>query len=177
MSHVRWAVDHPGFTVPDLEQAIDFFRDVFGCELVFRAGPYEHVGYRWPGESQPESATLTLAILRLGEAHNIELLEFADCASNPRRGPARPSELYAGHLAMYVDDVGAAVEDLRAHGAQILGEVIEESDGPLTGLEWVYTLTPWGMVIELIRWPRGMPYERTTTARLAEPPALRDSPR
>ena len=172
---MSWAVDHVGFTVPDLDEAIAFFSDVVGAQLVFRAGPYEHVGYRWPDEAQPEPAKLTLAILRLGESHNIEFLEYAECASNPRPAPARPSEQYAGHLALYVDDVAGAADRFRDHGGQILGEVIEEQEGPLTGLEWVYALTPWGMVVELIRWPRGMPYERTTTARLAEPPALRGS--
>ena len=32
--------DHIGFTVPDLQQAIDFFVDVIGCEPFYELGPF-----------------------------------------------------------------------------------------------------------------------------------------
>jgi hypothetical protein len=84
----------------------------------------------------------------------------------------RPSEPGSAHIAFYVSDLEAALDDLRAHaGVEVLGEVQIEHDGPMQGLEWVYALLEWGMVIELIRWPPGMPYERCTNARLAGPPA------
>ena len=34
--------DHIGFTVPDLEQAHDFFVRVLGCTHVYTLGPYAH---------------------------------------------------------------------------------------------------------------------------------------
>jgi catechol 2,3-dioxygenase-like lactoylglutathione lyase family enzyme len=170
---VTWALDHAGFTVPDLDQAVAFFCEVFGFELVCEAGPYNGVGYVWPGEQNAEEATLRLALLRLGEHHNVELLEYRK-PGQPEPEPMRPSTVGNGHLALYVTDIEGALEDLRARdGVRALGEVIRESDGPLAGLEWVYAMLPWGMVVELIRWPLGMPYERSTSARLASPPALR----
>jgi catechol 2,3-dioxygenase-like lactoylglutathione lyase family enzyme len=172
---VTWAVDHIGFAVPDLDEAVEFFCGAFGCELVLRAGPYDTVGYRWPGESAPEKASLRLAFLRHGD-HNVELLEYRDCRSSPRAELPRPSEQGAAHIAFFVDDVHAAVEDLRSWaGVEILSDVITEADGPLAGLEWVYVRTPWGMVVELIRWPLHMPYEQTTSARLAGPSAPRSA--
>lgn len=174
MSQVRWAVDHSGFTVPDLEQAIDFFVDAFGFETVLKVGPVEGVGYVWPGEIEAEAGSLRLAILRLG-SHNVELLEYRGCASAQLPEPPRPVEIGSGHLAFYVDDIAVALEELRARrGVQVLGEIITEPEGPVKGLSWVYLLTPWGMQIELIHWPLGMPYEQTTTARLAPPPVLQD---
>jgi catechol 2,3-dioxygenase-like lactoylglutathione lyase family enzyme len=175
-SPVRWAVDHVGFTVPDLDVALELFCDVLGCELVLRGGPYDDAGYVWPGEKTPERRSLRLAILRHGEAHNIELLEYRDPgARNGAPEPAeamRPSQGGHAHIAFYVSDVNAAVAELRARaGVELLGAVTTEQDGPLQGLEWVYVLLPWGMVIELIRWPPGMPYERTTSARMAPPPS------
>lgn len=150
---MAWAVDHAGFTVPDLDAAVDFFCDAFGCELVLRLGPYDDVGYVWPGEERAERATLRLAVVRLGE-HNIELLEYGRRdAAGPDDLP-RQSELGAGHIALSVDDIAGAVEELRERdGVEILGEVIEETDGPMAGAEWVYVLTPVGLVVELIRWP------------------------
>jgi catechol 2,3-dioxygenase-like lactoylglutathione lyase family enzyme len=170
---IEWAVDHAGFTVPDLDEAVAFFCDAFGCELVCQAGPYDSVGYVWPGDESDEQATLRLALLRHREYHNIELLEYRKAGST-ETPPMRPSTVGNGHLAFYVDDVqGAADELARRPRVQLLGAVIRENDGPLAGLEWVYVMLPWGMVIELLRWPRGMPYERSTSARLSEPPALR----
>ena len=32
--------EHIGFTVPDLEQATDFFVNVIGCEAVYDLGPF-----------------------------------------------------------------------------------------------------------------------------------------
>lgn len=172
MTHVARAIDHAGFTVPDLDKAIDFFVDAFGCQVVLRCGPYDNVGYVWPGETEAEPGSLRLAILRHG-SHNVELLEYRDCTSCRLREPPRPAELGSGHIAFYVDDIVGAVDELRARpGVRILGEIATEEEGPLKGLAWVYLLTSWGMLIELIRWPLGMPYEQTTTARLANPPAL-----
>jgi catechol 2,3-dioxygenase-like lactoylglutathione lyase family enzyme len=171
MRPVNWAVDHAGFTVPELDPAVDFFVEALGAQVVVRGGPYDDVGYQWPGEASPEPATLRLAILRLGE-HNVELLEYADCDSSPRDDAPRPSEQGAAHLALYVDDISGAVQELsRRDGFHILGEVITEEVGALTGLDWVYVLTPFRLVLELIRWPLGMPYEEQTRARLAGPPA------
>jgi catechol 2,3-dioxygenase-like lactoylglutathione lyase family enzyme len=176
MTQVRWAIDHAGFTVPDLDQAIDFFVDAFGAEVVLRTGPYDGVGYVWPGETEAESGALRLALLRHG-SHNFELLEYKNCASCQLTAPPRPAEVGSGHIAFYVDDIATAVAELRARpGIQILGEVITDEEGPMTGVDWVYVLSPWGMTIELIRWPLGMPYERTTTARLVPPPVLVESP-
>jgi catechol 2,3-dioxygenase-like lactoylglutathione lyase family enzyme len=176
MRQGAWAIDHVGFTVPDLAEAIDFFVDAFGCEVVLQCGPYENVGYVWPGETQAEPGSLRLAILRQG-SHNVELLEYGDCSSCRLSEPPRPAEVGSGHIAFYVDDIDGAVDELRARpGVRILGEIITEENGPLKGLDWVYVLTPWGMLIELIRWPLGMPYEQTTKARLATPPVLQGIP-
>jgi catechol 2,3-dioxygenase-like lactoylglutathione lyase family enzyme len=173
---INYAVDHVGFTVPDLDSAVAFFCDAFGAEVALRAGPYDNVGYRWPDESEPESATLRLAILRLGD-RNIELLEYADCASSPRDEAPRPSEQGAGHLALYVDDIHGAARELAGRGGcQVLGEVVTEQDGPLAGLAWVYVLTPFRLVIELIRWRPGMPYEQVAAVRLAGPPVFASEP-
>src|SRR5690606_28095632 len=33
-------IDHIGFTVPDIEQGVSFFRDVLGCQEAMRFGPF-----------------------------------------------------------------------------------------------------------------------------------------
>lgn len=33
--------DHFGFTVPDLREAVEFFEDIIGAEVVYEIGPFE----------------------------------------------------------------------------------------------------------------------------------------
>ena len=33
--------DHVGFTVPDIDQATDFFVNILGAELVYKLGPFK----------------------------------------------------------------------------------------------------------------------------------------
>jgi len=170
---MNWAIDHIGFTVSNLDQAVDFFQDALNCEVVLRAGPYPDCGYIWPGEPSPEPATVNLAVLRYDDTHNIELLEYQNTRLDERPEPVRPCERGAAHFAIYVDDVPAALGRMLRHdGVRPLGAPMTEDGGPLEGLEWVYVATPWGLIIELLRWPLGMPYEQTTDARLIEPTGL-----
>ncbi|MBC7937200.1 MAG: hypothetical protein H7Y86_17790, partial [Rhizobacter sp.] len=73
------AVDHAGFTVPDLEQAVTFFTDVFGAAVLWRSAPFTADGLapRAPaGLNADPSALSRLAMLRLGPNLNIELVEY-----------------------------------------------------------------------------------------------------
>jgi hypothetical protein len=63
-------------------------------------------------------------MLRLGPSLNIELLEF-DADQQQRKMPSK-IDMRAGHIAFFVDDILAAAESLRKHGAELL-------QGPLEG--------------------------------------------
>ncbi|HEV7185327.1 MAG: VOC family protein [Actinomycetales bacterium] len=165
------AVDHVGLSVPNLEQAIDFFVSAFGCKVVFHAGPYDDLGFTWPGDDGPENTTMRLAMLRMGDSDNIEILEYTrqDAPNDP---PApRVSQPGGMHLCFYVEDIYEAEKELRKRDdIRWLNAVSKEEGGPLDGLDWSYFLTDWGLVIELIRWPEGLPYEQSTSERLVSPP-------
>jgi catechol 2,3-dioxygenase-like lactoylglutathione lyase family enzyme len=168
---MKWSFHHVGLAVPDLDQAVDFFQNALGCDVVMRSDPYENVGYVWPGEDSPEPATVRLAILTHGGTQNIELLEYRNKPSGPEPTAPRPSDRGTGHLCFDVEDVQAAVDHLMSwEGVQVLGAVDTETEGPLAGLDWVYLSTPWGLAIELVRWVPGLPYEQTTSARLVAAP-------
>jgi catechol 2,3-dioxygenase-like lactoylglutathione lyase family enzyme len=171
----RIAVDHIGVSVPDLDEAISFFVDVFGFEVVLRAGPYDNFGYVWPGEDGPEQANLRLAVLRQGD-HNVELLEYSGRSAGDLSPAPRPADPGGMHLALYVEDIYEAEARLKGRSdIRFLCPVEKEQGGPLDGLDWAYLLTSWGLVIELIRWQPGLPYEAATEKRLAPPPWLRSS--
>jgi hypothetical protein len=70
-------------------------------------------------------------------------------------------------MAIYVEDMKAAVAYLAGeHGVQILGPPTIVTGEPNEGTEFVYARLPWGMCLELVRWPPLMPYCAATGARL-----------
>jgi catechol 2,3-dioxygenase-like lactoylglutathione lyase family enzyme len=159
-------VDHVAYTVPDLDQAVSFFTEVLGAELLYREGPIQ----------DPYGDTMTtrlgvhpravahIAMLRLGPVTNLELFQYQS-PDQARTLPAN-SDWGGHHLAVHVEDLAVAVDYLRRQpGVQILDEPHVIPDGPIAGNHWIYFRTPWGMQMELVHAPPGRPYETTTTAR------------
>jgi catechol 2,3-dioxygenase-like lactoylglutathione lyase family enzyme len=162
-------VDHIGVTVPDLDEAITFFTGVLGCELVYEVGPIQHPESRWMADqlNVHPRASMRVATLRCGPVTNLEIFEYSVRDQNtvwPKNSD------YGGyHIAFFVTDIEAAVAYLREQpGVTVLGQPQTDS-GLIAGNEWVYFLTPWGMQMEVRRWGRGLPYERTTNARMFGP--------
>lgn len=175
MINVRRSFDHIGMAVPDLDHAVAFFVDALGFDVAITAGPYDNFGYVWPGETEPEAGTLRQANLVLGDSFNLELLEYTN-RTVAEQGPApRPADPGGMHLAFHVDDIHAAVDELkRRSDITSLSEVIREDGPPLDGLLWTYFRTDFGLVLELIQWQPGtLPYEATTPHRMAPPPWAR----
>lgn len=164
------AVHHVAYTVPDLDQAVEFFTEVIGAELVYVVGPVHDSEGDWMTRQLgvAAGARAHVAMLRLGAVTNLELFEYT--APDQRRFLPRNSDWGGHHLAIYVTDVDAAAAYLRTQpGVRILGEPQTIVDGPIAGDRWVYFLTPWGMQMELIHLPAGLPYEQETRARLYQP--------
>jgi catechol 2,3-dioxygenase-like lactoylglutathione lyase family enzyme len=168
-------VDHVGLTVPDLAAGIRFFVDALGFDEV-----YTHAPAGSSGEVQErqfarhrDTRIVGIAMLRLGTL-NLELFEFS--APDQRREVPRTSDWGGAHLAFYVDDIDAAVEHLRAHGARVLGEPMDlpgPEAGP--GNRFVFALAPGDIPIELISYAGGKAYERQSGGqRLFDP---REQPR
>lgn len=161
--------DHIGFTVPDLDEAVAFFVDVIGCEPFYELGPFT-ANDDWMSTHlnvHPRAVMKRLKFLRCRNGSNFEIFEYE--APEQQRTPPRNSDVGGHHLAFYVDDMEAALAHLRAHGVKILGEPTVRTAGPSAGQAWVYFLAPWGMQFELVSYPDGKGYERTTSARLWHP--------
>lgn len=161
--------DHVGLTVPDLNQAITFFEDVFGAQTIVR-----HDGYSPSPEvnvqnfaRSPDVKVRGIAILRIA-GMNFELLEYETTAT-PTKWPAT-SDAGGHHVAFYVNDLDAAVAQLRAVGLQVLGNPLDlGGDEAGNGARFVYFRAPWGLFLELVTYPSGKSYEQHTTTRLAPP--------
>ncbi|MFG1291479.1 VOC family protein [Xanthobacter versatilis] len=158
--------DHIGFTVPDIDEAVRFFVDVIGCIQVYELGPFQAED-DWMARQlnvDPRAIMKKLVFLRCGFGSNFEIFQYI--APDQRTIQPRNSDVGGHHLAFYVDDMDAAVRHLEAHGARILGVPVMRESGPSGGQTWVYFLTPWGMQCELVSFPNGKAYERTTSLRL-----------
>jgi catechol 2,3-dioxygenase-like lactoylglutathione lyase family enzyme len=156
-------VHHVAYTVPDLDEAVEFFTNVLGARLIYREGPISDSKGDWMVRhlNVEAAARAYIAMIRLGSVTNLELFEYV--ASGQRRSMPRNSDWGGHHLAIRVRDVDAAVSYLRLQpGVEILGGPQTISDGPLQGNRWCYFLTPWGMQMEVLDAPTGMPYERVT---------------
>lgn len=158
-------VDHAGVVVRDLDEAVRFFVEVVGADLLFRSPPASGL------ESKEEAAPGTMvaaAFLRFGPNMNLELLQF----DGPDSGetPPRVSDNGAVHLAIWVEDVARAADHLRAQpGVEIVGEIGKPSTGADRGASWMYARTPFGVHLELVNRPAHMPYEQHAAARLYGP--------
>lgn len=161
--------EHFGFTVPDLEEATRFFVDVIGCELVHSLGSMRDAG-DWMATHlnvHPRAEVKEIRFFRCRHGSNFEIFEYA--APDQRRVPPRNSDVGGHHLAFYVDDLPIALDYLRQHEVRILGEPTIRQDGPSAGKTWIYFLTPWGMQLELVSFPRGQAYEADARIKLWHP--------
>jgi catechol 2,3-dioxygenase-like lactoylglutathione lyase family enzyme len=161
--------EHVGITVPDLDQAIDFFVNVLGCEEFFPLGPFRadddwmavHLGVH------PLAEIKRMRYLRCANGSNIELFEYA--APDQNRRHTRNCDIGACHLGFYVEDLDAAAAYLKDQGVEVQGEPTTMTEGPSAGNRWVYFRAPWGLQLELISSPQGQAYEKEYRNRLWHP--------
>ncbi|MEH3143745.1 MAG: VOC family protein [Mycobacterium kyogaense] len=165
------AVDHVAYTVPDLDAAVAFFVDHFGAEVIFRDGPFrdgDGDGMRRRLDVDPK-AECTIAMLRIGKHHNVELFEYE--APDRTVELPRNSDVGGHHLAFYVDDIDAAYE----YVTSIPGVVAQEGPNgvdphaPVAGQRWFYFRSPWGMQLELTTCATDGFYEGLPAAAQAQP--------
>jgi len=161
--------DHIGFTVPNLDEAVDFFVNVIGCEPFYDLGPFRFDD-DWMQRQlnvHPRAVMRRLKFLRCRHGSNFEIFEYE--APDQNTAQPRNSDIGGHHLAFYVDDMDAALAYLRGKGVRILGEPVVRTEGPSAGQTWIYFLAPWGMQLELVSFPDGKGYEKETDRRLWHP--------
>ncbi len=163
-------VDHIGFTVPDLGEAVAFFGDVLGCAEFYPLGPFSGGDSTWMADHLNVDAKATIPAMRLmrcGNGANLEIFEYT--APERSMTPPRNSDVGGHHIAFYTTDMDAAVAYLEGKGIAVLGAPTTMTDGPSAGETWVYFLAPWGMQLELVSYPDGKAYEADYDGTLWDP--------
>lgn len=153
-------LDHVGITVPDLAEATRFLVDVLGLEYLYPLGPFRDDEGSWMQDHlnvHPRATIPQNRFFRLGGQNVLEVFEYT--APGQRTEVPRNSDIGGHHIALYVDDLDAAVAHLRAAAVTVLGEPTA-SRGPHEGQRWVYFLAPWGLQMELVSYPGGKAWDR-----------------
>lgn len=161
-------VDHVGFTVPDLDQAHRFLVGTLGAAHVYTLDgkSSEDDWMRTHLGVHPRTVIREIRFYRLGFGANLEVFEY-----KPADGQAqqpRNSDIGGHHLALYVNDLDAAMATLRARGVELMGEPTASAQGA-AGQRWVYFRSPWGMQFELVSFPGGKAYETSSAVKLWHP--------
>jgi catechol 2,3-dioxygenase-like lactoylglutathione lyase family enzyme len=161
--------EHIGIAVPDIEQATAFFLDVVGGELLFELGPVSSADdsmYRL-NRFHPRTVIRKLRMIRILNGPTLEIFEF----EVPDRRSDHPRNTDAGghHIAFYVDDIVAASDYLRTQGVEVFDGPNVIDQGPSAGLHWIYFLAPWGLQLELVSYPTGLAFERSSANRMWRP--------
>ncbi|MGC5362130.1 VOC family protein [Streptomyces sp. DT24] len=170
-------VDHFAYTVPDLDQAVEFFVDTLGAELLYRLGPVEEPDSDWMARQLDvhPRAGAQIALLRFGPVSNLELFQYT--APEQRTTLPRVVDVGGHWLGIAVGDLDRAVAHLaKRPGVRILGEPQVVADGPTAGNRWIRVLTPWGMQLELRQVAARLPYEVLTDARVYRPDPTWEGP-
>ncbi len=146
MSTPRAVLDHVGIAVRNLDEALAFYRDALGLEIV---------------DSEEVATQRVRAHFVPVGAANLELLE-PTAADSPiaryldKRGPG------IHHITLRVDDVGAAVERLKARGVRLIDERPRPgAEGSL--IAFVHPSAAHGVLVELKQAPpsaHGAPRQR-----------------
>lgn len=162
--------EHLGFTVPNLQEAVDFFVKVIGCDAApFKLGPFK-ADDNWMQlhlNVNPRAEIGQFQFVRCGNGTNLEIFEYSSPDQN--RMPPKNSDVGGHHLAFYVDDMDKAVGYFKANNVKMLGEPSVFKEGPAAGLTWMYFLAPWGMQLEVVSHPKGMAYQKTGKFLLWDP--------
>src|SRR5262249_21136640 len=93
-------VDHVGITVPDLNQAVEWFEDILGAVAPLTFGPFEGAFLEGALDVVPGTKIDRITVLRIGHSANIELFQYE--SPGQRQDEPRNSDWTGHHVAFYV---------------------------------------------------------------------------
>lgn len=146
---------HFSFTVADIEQSIEFYRDILGLELVHRqeqANAYTRKFVGYP-DAHLKVAQFRLAGVRPARSgHLLELVEYV--APKGQKVDTRTLNPGTAHLAFEVDDIQAEYQRMVARGVRFRSEPVAIEAGINKGGYTVYFLDPDDITLEIIQPPQ-----------------------
>ena len=134
-------MDNVAIVVDDLEATIAFFGEL-GLELEGRA----HIEGPWADRTVGIDGVRTdIAMMRTPDGHGrLELTKYHAPAAVSAEPPP-PNTLGLHRVMFAVDDIDATVAGLRAHGAELLGDLVQYEDS----YRLCYLRGPAGIIVAL----------------------------
>lgn len=153
---------HVCIAVPNLAEALAFYRDVLGFTSVFETRTEEADG-RLLGFDQDEIGLYAHHILTVGanreQATEINLVEFTNPTTIVAEGPySQMNHVGITRLALLVESVSEAFETVRAYpGVQIVcapKDIIIREPGMTLTTRWFSFTDPYGIFMTMTQAPR-----------------------
>ncbi len=143
------AVDHTGFSVASLEEAIQFWTEAMGFDLV-RQG--EMGGDFLREATGVDDPRCRMALVTAPNGYPIELLEYSTSRTLGQT-PRSAGAIGAAHIALTVTDIRTAIARIETAGWAVKGSPQPVSAGPRGGTMVAYISGPDGVTIELMQPP------------------------
>jgi methylmalonyl-CoA epimerase len=134
MSASLTEIDHIAIAVNDLEAAIDYYRDTFGCEVEHR--------------EVVESDGVEEAMLRVADSYVQLLTPVRDDSPVAKYLEKRGEGLH--HVGYRVDDCAAVLERVKAEGHRVIDDAPRPGSRGTT-VAFVHPKTAFGTLIELVQ--------------------------
>jgi methylmalonyl-CoA/ethylmalonyl-CoA epimerase len=130
-------IDHVGYAVTDLDDAIAYHRDLYGLTVVHR--------------ERVERDGVAEALLRIGESY-IQLLEPLSADSPVARFMERTGGPGIHHVGYGVRDVAATLDELRGKGIRLVDDHPRRGSRGCT-IAFVHPRGAMGVLVELVEDP------------------------
>lgn len=143
-------IHHIGITVNDLENAVNFYKNIMGLKLL--SPPTEPAAEIDNGKPVGvEDAVIRTCLFEVSDNQILEFLEYQPKLKGKESIPM--NTIGAHHISFLVDDIDGFVEKLEGHAVEFFYKPLEIQNGYLKGVKWVYFKDPEGIIVELMEKP------------------------
>jgi methylmalonyl-CoA/ethylmalonyl-CoA epimerase len=127
-------IDHVAIAVNDLEAAISYYRETFGCEVEHR--------------ETIEKDGVEEALLKVADSYVQLLTPIRDDSTVAKFLASKGEGIH--HVGYRVDDCAQALESVKAHGHRVIDEAPRPGSRGTT-VAFVHPKTAFGTLIELVQ--------------------------
>ncbi|WP_342513819.1 VOC family protein [Sporosarcina sp. FSL K6-1522] len=138
---------HSGITVKNLEEALEFYIDTLGLELL--STQVASSDYIFDIVEIPGLKEIKIAFVQIPGGHVFEILEYVGVDTYP--GNARSCDYGTGHICLRVANLDELFIELKSKGVTFKSKKVAViTAGANKGAKAVYMLDPDGYIIELM---------------------------
>lgn len=144
---------HANIVSRDWKKLSNFYIAVFECKIV---PPIRNQSGEWlsRGTGVPNAQLEGAHLLLPGHGSNGPTLEIFQYTQMEDQEHIVPNKRGFSHIAFEVDDIAKTLEDVRAHGGTIQGDITSKEIEGAGTISFVYARDPEGNIIELQHWER-----------------------